>query len=194
VLIVVDQKLSTLVATGVLALGVLFTSNPARAAEKTPLEALRAPMQAPLAADGAQAAYWTQPRPGVVLGNKPYFHHIVMRGPVRTHTLVDTARLRLDAAVRGAGSALHMIATAYTAGCYGCSGITAMGLHAGHGIVAVDPRIIPLGTHLYVPGYGKALAGDTGGAIKGLRIDLGFNSLSEAIRFGRREITVYVLR
>ncbi len=112
----------------------------------------------------------------------------------RGREFVEVARTGLDAAARLASKAMTMIATAYTAGCYGCSGITAMGLHAGHGIVAVDPRVIPLGTKLYVPGYGPALAGDIGGNIRGSRIDLGFNSLAEAIRFGRREITVYVMR
>jgi 3D (Asp-Asp-Asp) domain-containing protein len=109
------------------------------------------------------------------------------------HEFVEVARTGFNAAVRFANKALNMIATAYTAGCYGCSGITAFGLHAGHGVVAVDPRVIPLGTKLYVPGYGPAVAGDIGGAIRGRRIDLGFNSLAEALRFGRREITVYVL-
>jgi 3D (Asp-Asp-Asp) domain-containing protein len=106
----------------------------------------------------------------------------------------DVARDRIADVVHIAGTAVQMVATAYVAGCYGCSGITAIGLPARHGIVAVDPRFIPLGTKLYVPGYGRALAGDTGGAIKGRRIDLGFNSLAAAIQFGRREIKVYVLR
>lgn len=95
---------------------------------------------------------------------------------------------------RLAASALDMVATAYTAACGGCSGITAIGRPAGHGIVAVDPSVIPLGTHLYIPGYGFAIAGDTGGAIHGNRIDLGFNSYADAMRFGRREVTVYRLR
>ncbi len=93
-----------------------------------------------------------------------------------------------------AGSAMRMVATAYTAHCYGCSGITASGYPAGHGIVAVDPHVIPLGTRLYIPGYGPAIAGDTGGAIRGNRIDLGFNSLHDAVAFGRRVITVYRLK
>lgn len=88
---------------------------------------------------------------------------------------------------------IEMLATAYTAGCIGCSGITAIGRPAGHGIVAVDPSVIPLGTHLFIPGYGLAIAGDTGGAIHGNRIDLGFNSLRDALLFGRREVTVYTL-
>jgi 3D (Asp-Asp-Asp) domain-containing protein len=103
------------------------------------------------------------------------------------------AKRGFDSTLRAADSVLRMVATAYTASCYGCSGITALGYHAGHGIVAVDPRVIPLGTHLFIPGYGAAIAGDTGGAIKGSRIDLGFNSFSDAIQFGRREITVYVI-
>jgi 3D (Asp-Asp-Asp) domain-containing protein len=103
------------------------------------------------------------------------------------------AKRGFDNTLRAADSMLRMVATAYTASCYGCSGITALGYHAGHGIVAVDPRVIPLGTHLFIPGYGSAIAGDTGGAIKGSRIDLGFNSFSDAIQFGRREITVYVI-
>ena len=86
-----------------------------------------------------------------------------------------------------------MVATAYTAGCPGCSGYTATGYRAGHGIVAVDPRVIPLGTKLYIPGYGFAIAGDTGGAIVGDRIDLGFDSLDDAVAFGRRSVKVYTL-
>jgi resuscitation-promoting factor RpfB len=89
---------------------------------------------------------------------------------------------------------MQMVATAYTGDCSGCSGITASGRPAGHGIVAVDPRVIPLGTHLYIPGYGLAVAGDTGGAIIGDRIDLGFDSLRDALIFGRREVTVYRLK
>lgn len=93
-----------------------------------------------------------------------------------------------------AANALAMVATAYTASCIGCSGITASGRPAGHGIVAVDPGVIALGTRLYIPGYGFAVAGDTGGAIRGRRIDLGFNSVRDAMLFGRREVVVYRLR
>ncbi len=93
-----------------------------------------------------------------------------------------------------ARDAIAMIATAYTAGCGGCDGMTAIGRRAGHGIVAVDPRIIPLGTRLYIPGYGPAIAGDTGGAIVGHRIDLGFDSVRDAMLFGRRGVTVYRIK
>lgn len=70
---------------------------------------------------------------------------------------------------------------------------TAYGMQVGYGVVAVDPKVIPLGTPLYIDGYGYAIAGDTGGAIKNLRIDLGYNTREEALRFGRREVKVYVL-
>ncbi len=101
------------------------------------------------------------------------------------------AMIHLDAVMR---KVMHMVATAYTADSSGGSGWTAIGRRAGYGIVAVDPRIIPLGTRLYIPGYGKAIAGDTGGAIVGLRIDLGFDSLQSALDFGRRDVTVYQLK
>ncbi|GAC1404674.1 MAG: 3D domain-containing protein [Candidatus Velthaea sp.] len=114
------------------------------------------------------------------IGEYSSFAHIATRG--------------IEGTVRLASAALTMVATAYTANCNGCSGITAIGRAAGHGIVAVDPHIIPLGTHLYIPGYGHALAGDTGGAIRGRRIDLGFNSHGDAMSFGRRAITVYVFK
>jgi 3D (Asp-Asp-Asp) domain-containing protein len=93
-----------------------------------------------------------------------------------------------------ARSAIEMLATAYTANCAGCDGMTAIGRRAGYGIVAVDPRIIPLGTHLYIPGYGMAIAGDTGGDIVGHRIDLGFDSMRDAMLFGRRSVKVYTLK
>jgi uncharacterized protein YabE (DUF348 family) len=90
-----------------------------------------------------------------------------------------------------------MVATAYdpspaSNGPYS-TGYTYLGLKAKYGIVAVDPGVIPLRSRLYIPGYGEALAGDTGGAIKGNRIDLCFDSYEEAMAFGRRPIEVYVL-
>ena len=99
--------------------------------------------------------------------------------------------LQMASLARGA---ILMMATAYTAGSAGGGGRTASGRLAGYGIVAVDPRIIPLGTRLYIPGYGMAIAGDTGGDIVGNRIDLGFDSLRGAMLFGRRDVTVYRLK
>lgn len=88
---------------------------------------------------------------------------------------------------------LVMEATAYTPFDDGQSGLTASGIPARRGIVSVDPRVIPLGTRVYVMGYGPALAADTGGAIKGARIDLCIEDYNDAIRFGRRTVEVYIL-
>lgn len=72
-------------------------------------------------------------------------------------------------------------------------GITYSGVRVRSGIVAVDPRVIPLGTWLYIEGYGEALAADIGGAIKGNKIDLYFESPTVVNRYGRKSIKVYVL-
>ncbi|NPV29334.1 MAG: hypothetical protein HPY58_06665 [Firmicutes bacterium] len=84
---------------------------------------------------------------------------------------------------------LKMVATAYTH----TGNPTATGVWPYVGGVAVDPEVIPLGSKLYVEGYGPASAVDTGGLIKGNRIDLFFNTPEECFAFGRREVTVYVL-
>lgn len=89
--------------------------------------------------------------------------------------------------------AYWMEATAYLPTDGGGHGITASGLAARHGVVAVDPSVIPLGTRLYVPGYGLALAADTGSAIIGHKIDLCIEDHDAAWGFGRRMIKVYVL-
>ncbi len=70
---------------------------------------------------------------------------------------------------------------------------TAIGLLARRGVVAVDPSVIKLGTRVHVEGYGDAVAGDTGGAILGNRIDLCFDTYEQAMQFGRRNVTVYIL-
>lgn len=69
---------------------------------------------------------------------------------------------------------LHVWATQYDSHCPGCDEWTATGMHQGKGVIAVDPKVIPLGSKLYIPGYGPAVAGDTGGAVKGNMIDVGF--------------------
>lgn len=83
----------------------------------------------------------------------------------------------------------RMEATAY----FGGGRRTSARYRSGYGVVAVDPRVIPLHSKIYVEGYGKAVAGDTGGAIHGNRIDLGYTSTREAILFGRRRVRVYIL-
>lgn len=93
---------------------------------------------------------------------------------------------------------LNVEATAYTAYCYGCSGVTATGIdlrsNPNQKVIAVDPNVIPLGSKVYVEGYGMAIAGDTGGAIKGNRIDLFVPNRSDALDFGRKTIQVKVYK
>lgn len=88
---------------------------------------------------------------------------------------------------------LTVEATAYSSQDPGNGNYTATGSRLKKGIVSVDPRLIPLGTKLYVEGYGYAVADDVGGAIKGHRIDLAYDSRSEALQFGRQTVKVYVL-
>lgn len=75
---------------------------------------------------------------------------------------------------------MRVYATHYDAHCPGCDETTAIGLMAGKGVIAVDPTVIKLRSKVYIPGYGVAVAGDTGGAIKGNIIDLGFDNARTA--------------
>jgi len=88
-------------------------------------------------------------------------------------------------------------ATAYTASCEGCSGTTATGINLKANpdkkVIAVDPSVIPLGSKVHVEGYGEAIAGDTGGAIKGNRIDVFIPSEQDAIDFGVKQLKVTII-
>jgi 3D (Asp-Asp-Asp) domain-containing protein len=77
---------------------------------------------------------------------------------------------------------------------YSLPGKTAIGLPVRRGIVAVDPKVIPLRTRLYVPGYGPGIAADVGTAIKGRIVDLWFPTADEARAWGRRSVVVTVYR
>ncbi len=88
---------------------------------------------------------------------------------------------------------LNMVATAYWADPSWSNGRTATGVPARYGVAAVDPSVIPLGTRLYIPGYGYAVAADTGGAIVGDRIDLCFDTGQQALDYGRQTVSVYEL-
>ncbi|MBV7505698.1 LysM peptidoglycan-binding domain-containing protein [Bacillus sp. sid0103] len=89
-------------------------------------------------------------------------------------------------------------ATAYTANCKRCSGITALGLNLKKNpnlkVISVDPKVIKLGTKVYVEGYGYAIAGDTGGAIRGKKIDIFVPSYKKAIQWGRKTVKVQILK
>lgn len=95
------------------------------------------------------------------------------------------------------GAEMTVIATAYTAYCKGCSGTTAYGIdlraNPDQKVIAVDPRIIPLGTKVWVEGYGEAIAGDTGGAIKGNKIDVFIPEYENAMQWGVKTVKIKVL-
>lgn len=95
------------------------------------------------------------------------------------------------------GKSLTVTATAYTAKCEGCTGITYTGVDLNKDrnakVIAVDPSVIPLGSKVYVEGYGYATAADTGGAIKGNKIDLHVPTKDEAYQWGVQTVQVTVL-
>src|SRR3989338_1286672 len=87
---------------------------------------------------------------------------------------------------------MRVYATHYDLHCLGCNEWTAIGMRAGKGVIAVDPKVIPMRSKVYIPGYGMAVAGDTGGAIKGNIIDLGFDDARTA-GWTARFIDIYLL-
>ena len=89
------------------------------------------------------------------------------------------------ASVPPGGETLTVSATGYA-----IHGRTATGLETGWGVAAVDPSMIPLGTHFTVPGYGDAVAADVGSGIVGLSIDLWFPTVAQANAWGRRTVTI----
>ena len=95
------------------------------------------------------------------------------------------------------GKEFYVEATAYTAECAGCTGVTATGINLKANknlkVIAVDPSVIPLGSKVWVEGYGNAIAGDTGGAIKGNIIDLHMPSKEKAYSWGRKKVKIKVL-
>lgn len=112
----------------------------------------------------------------------------VISEPVTEITVTGT-KVQLASASRGSGASGEVIYCESTA--YYGDGITATGLvpvsaRGGRGTIAVDPRVIPLGSLVYVEGYGEAIAADTGGAINGNIVDIYVDSHSEAISWGRR--------
>ena len=96
-----------------------------------------------------------------------------------------------------AGKEITVEATAYTAECEGCIGITKTGVDLNANpdakVIAVDPSVIPLGSKVYVEGYGYATAEDTGGAIKGNRIDVFVPEQNDALQWGRKDVKVTII-
>jgi len=152
--------------------------------------------------------------PKVTVSTPKKSQTVTSRGNVRTSWGPDVYRKEEGVLEASDGTlieyegVMQLEATAYCA-CYDCCGkypgnkwygITATGTRAKVGTIAVDPRVIPLGTKVYVEGlygaknYGYATAEDTGGAIKGQIIDLYFNTHRETINWGRQQVNVYILK
>lgn len=152
----------------------------------------------------------SKPTITVVTERVTLWNTVVVDRQVVAHAVVQRAQPGLivagpprNVAEAMAASGVHrlvavyaMVSTAYTANSAQAvpTGRTATGLPARYGVVAVDPRVIRLGSHLYIEGYGAAIAADTGGAIHGNRIDLCMDSLRSAINWGRQPVKVYVLQ
>ncbi|MBY0099711.1 LysM peptidoglycan-binding and 3D domain-containing protein [Mesobacillus maritimus] len=96
-----------------------------------------------------------------------------------------------------ANKVITVEATAYTASCEGCSGITSTGINLKENpdakVISVDPSVIPLGSKVHVEGYGTATAADTGGAIKGNKIDVFIPDHDDAVKYGRQQVKVEII-
>lgn len=119
----------------------------------------------------------------------------VQSQPVRQQN-VDPVKRSTTEISRGGSRTLYMVATGYTDAPeenYPYAGQPSyIGMPLQRGVVAVDPHVIPMGTMLFIEGYGEAIAADQGGAIKGNRIDLFFDSKGEANTWGMRTVKVIV--
>ena len=180
---------------------VQFSQRTIAVRERVPYDIRYVPEQS--AARG-QVVVWTSGTGGV---RERVFHLLYEDGTLVSRVLVGDSLLGPPAGDAlavgksvyrgGAMKEFYMQATAYSPTVQETDGnpwMTASGMKSGEGVVAVDPKVIPLGTKLYVQGYGYAMAGDTGGAIKGNRIDVFFYSSDEMLRWGRRWVRVFVLK
>ncbi|MEG1257180.1 3D domain-containing protein [Clostridium sp.] len=136
--------------------------------------------------------------------NRRVVEEKVSKNPI--NKIIDIGTLAVVRPSRGGSgeefaysSMITCTSTAYTSDRGDSGTITATGTTVrrdpnGYSTVAVDPRVIPLGTKLYIEGYGLAIAEDTGGAIVGNKVDIYVNSYEEAVNWGRRQINVYILK
>ncbi|MEI4769745.1 LysM peptidoglycan-binding domain-containing protein [Psychrobacillus sp. FJAT-51614] len=118
--------------------------------------------------------------------------------PATTKTTAPApATVKNSAPAESTAKELTVTSTAYTASCEGCSGVTATGIdlnaNPNQKVISVDPSVIPLGSRVWVEGYGEAIAGDTGGAIKGNKIDIFIPDKQDAINWGRKTVKVKIL-
>jgi 3D (Asp-Asp-Asp) domain-containing protein len=133
-------------------------------------------------------------RVGEEISDEHVIHQFVLDAPKKKVVIQNTQPVKVKAETVDP-SKLNVIksftveATAYTY----TGNRTATGVYPREGLIAVDPRVIPLGTQVYVEGYGYAIAADTGGAIKGNIIDVFFPNLQTCMNWGRRPVQIYIL-
>lgn len=121
----------------------------------------------------------------------PCYSNLNHANPVSPHKQTPSEEVS-----RGASrtETLEVVITGYTKDDPGMDGkgLTFTGTKVHRGVAAVDPSVIPLGSELYIPGYGYVRAEDTGGAIKGNRVDLYFENKEEAFKWGRKLLAITV--
>ncbi|WP_144510413.1 LysM peptidoglycan-binding and 3D domain-containing protein [Bacillus sp. FJAT-22090] len=114
-----------------------------------------------------------------------------------TTTSVQQSKSPVTQPTSVANKEFTVSSTAYTASCEGCSGITSTGIdlraNPTKKVISVDPSIIPLGSRVWVEGYGEAIAGDTGGSIKGKKIDIFMATKQEAVNWGQKNVHIKIL-
>jgi 3D (Asp-Asp-Asp) domain-containing protein/peptidoglycan hydrolase CwlO-like protein len=110
---------------------------------------------------------------------------LAVEAKARELTAVSPTQPASPIPIAPSGRSLTVVATGYS-----IHGHTATGTPTGWGVVAVDPSVIPLGTHLTIPGYGSGVAADTGSAVQGATIDLWFSTVAQARAWGRRTVTI----
>ncbi len=116
----------------------------------------------------------------------------------RTYSALDDEPLNLNdygfsSELPDYSRVIRVEATAYSSMEQGLSAYTATGTLCRRGVIATDPYVIPLGTKVFIPGYGYAVAEDTGGAIVGHKIDVAFDTVAECFEFGRQFIDIYII-
>lgn len=121
-----------------------------------------------------------------------------VKKPAKPKAPVKKAAAPKATAKQASYKTMTVKATAYTADCKGCSGITATGINLKKNrnakVISVDPKVIPLGSKVYVEGYGYAVAGDVGGAMRGNKIDLHMPTKQKALSWGVRTVKIRVYK
>lgn len=147
------------------------------------------------AQNSEQAAQVEQSKPAEQTKPVEQSEPVKQSEPVEQSEPADTNNESQDQAE--SGKEITVSATAYTADCQGCSGTTATGVdlkaNPDAKVIAVDPSVIPLGSKVYVEGYGYATAADTGGAIKGNRVDIFVPNEQDAVNWGVKNVKVQIL-